>query len=60
MVVYEELASLELLRIHHIQELPACCIRGLQILSIELLQRAAGAPVVSSNANYLTLMASTI
>ena len=38
MVLYEELASLELLGVHHIQQLPTSSIGGLQVLPVELLQ----------------------
>ena len=38
MVLYEELASLELLGVHHIQQLPSGRVGGLQIFPVELLQ----------------------
>ena len=38
MILYEELASLELLGVHHIKQLSAGRVGGLQILPVELLQ----------------------
>lgn len=37
MVLYEELAGLELVRVHHIQQLPPRSIGRLQILPVKLL-----------------------
>ena len=37
MVLYEKLAGLELLGVHHVQQLPPCSIGRLQILPVELL-----------------------
>ena len=36
-VLYEKLAGLELLGVHHVQQLPPCSIGRLQILPVELL-----------------------
>ena len=37
MVLDEELTGLELVGVHDIQQLPAGCIAGLQVLPVELL-----------------------
>lgn len=37
MVLDEELAGLELVGVHDVQQLPAGCVGGLQVLPVELL-----------------------